>query len=446
MEKDFLNWYKRKFNQLNVPPPDDAWENIANDLDMDEVWQGVDAELNKRDRRKTAAKLTAALALFVSLGGGLFLLTNKNVEKNKNQTVSQNTVAGNLKEKKTKQEDVLSDVETTTTSALVAVSKSTGKNNLSVPETKPDTKSEQKGENLIAENLSTNNRNSKSLIYKHNVLTSLNGADISDNALNSATGKNMLMTAIAPLFAQLTINDNGITDSLIYQKINDSVHTKNTGANTFEATDAHSFIIGVAFASANTWLLNNDTYNGLKAGTLNRTLFSYGKSYAVLVGYNLSNKYCLQTEWVINNTHNQQYVDFKQGHQVSRDLKVDYTQLNVLMKKKNEMYHFGNKLKTSFNFLAGLNYSYVKSFTEQTDESVNSIKNNYKNNQYNLILGLEYQVFIRQSWIISSGIRTNIGLQNIYKGTSTVPSAFNKTYDSSIGLNIGIGYKINRNK
>jgi len=442
MEKDFLKQYKNKFNQLNSTPPDDAWENIANDLDIDEVWQGVDAELNKRDRRNSAVKITATLALFVSLGGGLFLLTNKNVEKNKKQTVSQNTVASDLKEEKTKEEDILSD-GATTTSALGAVSKSTGKNNLSITETKLNNGLKQKGENFVVVNSRKNNGNSKSLTPEYDVLTPLNNTGNSDNAINRATEKNMLMATIAPLFAQLTTNNIDITDSLIHQKINDSVYR---GANKFEATDAHSFIVGIAFANANTWLLNNDTYNGLKAGTLSRTVFSYGKSYTVLIGYNLSNKYCLQTEWVINNTHHQKYVDYKQGHEVSRDLKVDYTQLNVLMKKKNEAYHFGNKLKTSFNFLAGLNYSYVKSFTEQTDESVNSIKNDYRNNQYNLILGLEYQVFIRQSWIVSSGIRTNIGLQNIYKGTSTVPSGFNKTYDSSLGLNVGISYQINNRK
>jgi hypothetical protein len=428
MKKDFSHWYKTKFNQLNDAPPDDAWENISNGLDLDEVWKGVNSELNKKDKRKAFARITIPLVLLVSAGSILFYLTNKKGKDNNKTELAQQALANNLKIQKVNTKNITGNETTANDEIFGGISKSTINNKLSEKKTENLTPIGQTKEKLTPVIERKNTANKHLLRSQH-------------LKISNTAEKNLLMTTITLLLVEVNTTDDRFIDSLIHRKLNDSIIN-----NKKIATKAdNSLIVGVAFANANTWLLNNDTYSGLRAGTLNQTLFSYGKSYNVLLGYNLSNRYCLQTEWVINNTHKQQYIDYKNGHQVNRNLRIDFTQLTILMKKKNEAYYFSNKLHTSFNYLAGLNYSYVKSFTQQTDEVISSVKDDYKNNQYNLILGLEYQLFITPSWIFSSGIRTNIGLQNIYKGNTYNPSNnSNKTYDSSIGLTVGIAYQIHR--
>ena len=429
MEKDFLNRYKNKFDQLNSAPPNDAWENISNELDLDEVWQEINFELNKKDKRKTIAKTALALALLISLVSGLLFLNDKQVADNKTKGVYKNPIASNLKKEKV-------NLNTITTDKTVENTGTYNKNS----ETKIERPSSTP---VITTIISSKEKEAPSTIKNNVLVTSTENTHLNATANNE---KNNVMQTIAPIVVFIKINDDERIDYLINKPLNDTAYKKTTAYNKYSDPDVRSFIVGAAFANANTWLLNNDTYSGLKAGTLNKTIFSFGKSYNVLVGYNISNSFCLQAEWVINNTHNQNYIDYEKGHRISKDLKVDYTQLNVLIKKKHRVDYFKNKLHTSFNYIAGLNYSYVKTFTQQTNETINSVKNEYQKNQYGLILGLEYQIFIRRVWIISSGIRTNMGLQNIYKGDGYLPSDFNKTYDSSLGLNVGISYQINNRK
>jgi hypothetical protein len=424
MERDFLNWYKNKFKELDSPPPADVWENISNSLDVDEVWQGINSELDKKEKRMLVTKVVVAFTLLVSAGIAVFFLNNTlhNKKITAQATISKTTIGGSLKDEEKSIRNTKNKKQLSFKTPIYRANK----NN------RPFAATEKKSV------LTVKNQSRQNKVIPPN-------ADFkTDHTITDNTKiKKQIMMAIPPILPLINTVDSVIRYILMDVNLNDSAYIKNR-TTTNNASKAHSFMVGFAFANANTWLLNSDTYNGLKAGTLNQAKVSYGKSYNVLVGYHLSNKYCLQTEWVINNTHQQQYIDYQNGKEVNRDLKVNFTQVNVLMKNKNEAFYFGNKLHTSFNYLAGINYSYVKSFTQQTDETISSVKGDYQNNQYSIILGLEYQVFIHSSWIITSGLRSNIGLQNIYKGNAIIPSQFNRTYDSSIGLNIGLCYQFNK--
>lgn len=48
MEKqsDFFEWYKRKVTDNPQDPPADAWQNIADELDVNDVWDKVAARLD----------------------------------------------------------------------------------------------------------------------------------------------------------------------------------------------------------------------------------------------------------------------------------------------------------------------------------------------------------------------------------------------------------------
>jgi hypothetical protein len=429
MENDFLSWYKTKFHQLDKISPNDAWEHISNDLDLDDVWQEINAKLNKRDKRKTIAKITVYLILMISLGVGLFMFNNKQTISDKAKLISKHSTTANSNNKK----------ENITTESI----ENNSPHNKNLEQRKENLFS--KSEMVKTSSLTEKEKNQLTII-KNDFLTAKGDAysvytsiEKHNGATTNCIDRNKRMFAINPIMASIKADDKQLLDFLIHQPLNDSIHKKSVNNNKYTAVNIHSFIVGASFSNANTWLLNNDTYTGLRAGTLNQALFSFGKSYNLFLGYNISTNYCLQTEWFINNAQNQQYIDYTNGHHVSRNLEANYTQLNILMKKKNEVFYSGGKLHVSFNYLAGLNYSYVKSFTQKTDEMISSVKNEYQNNQYGLILGLEYQIYITPSWIICTGARTNIGLQNIYKGND-------KTYNSSIGINIGVGYQIIRKK
>lgn len=205
---------------------------------------------------------------------------------------------------------------------------------------------------------------------------------------------------------------------------------------------SNHLIIGASFAYSNSWLLNNDTYEGLNRNNLNQTNLSFGNSYAVLLGYDLSDKFAIQTEWSINNKQEQDYVRYREGKEIQKNIEINYTHFNLLVKKKEMKSAFNNRIPASLNYLAGIQYGYIKSISRTINGNTRSVENRYRKDNYTLVLGVEYQLIIKHLWVISSGVRADIGVRNIYAGSAIIPASFNRTYNSSIELNFGINYII----
>ena len=80
----FSEWYKEQFNKLNGQPPADIWDNINDNLDIDEVWTKVDAKLDVIEKRKVLAVrgfFVFSLLLLFFIIGNVFLNIDKNNSK-----------------------------------------------------------------------------------------------------------------------------------------------------------------------------------------------------------------------------------------------------------------------------------------------------------------------------------------------------------------------------
>ncbi|MFW5754775.1 MAG: PorT family protein, partial [Marinilabiliaceae bacterium] len=71
---DFLKWYKNKIESGEEEPPPELWDDIQNDLDIDQVYKRLEKSL-ARDRREVWLwRATAAAGILLLLATGALLL------------------------------------------------------------------------------------------------------------------------------------------------------------------------------------------------------------------------------------------------------------------------------------------------------------------------------------------------------------------------------------
>jgi|GEM_PF-5017940 len=514
MNSEFSNWYRAKFNQLDENPPKEVWENISNELDIEEVWTNVDYELRKRSRRKAIIRfISYSGILLLLLGSGiLFFFHQPDFMKSTSlvQYQKDNSNNNSFNEKK-----YISLLETDNTDKKAAVHKNKITSRLEVNNNKTTINKNKINDNLESnindKKIAIHKKNAPSLLEVNNNKTTVNKNKITSHievnsndkktavnkniaASNYSSNKTELLSVRTANSVSQSLNENkkqiknsnnfltetnsnlvdlktntslingeikqDVFDSIISPKNTSSalylmvplqIHLpekKHTADSSIEYVSLPNnpqmkfLTIGTAFTYYNSWLLNNDTYEGFNKNNLNQTNLSFGNSYATLLGYDLSDIYSLQTEWSINNKQEQNYIRYHEGKEVHKKIEINYTHFNLLVKKKKLKFVFKKRIPLSLNYIAGIQYGHIKSVTNKFNDKTRLITNRFRKNNYSLVLGVEYQLTIKQLWVISSGLRADIGIRNIYAGNSIMPASFNRTYNSSIGLNLGINYII----
>ena len=131
---------------------------------------------------------------------------------------------------------------------------------------------------------------------------------------------------------------------------------------------------------------------------------------------------------------------YEEGKNVYKKDVLDYTQINILLKKSN----IGNtlrKLPVGINYIGGVQYGYLINASETINTTVNAAKTYYRKNNASIILGLEYNILWRNIGAFA-GIRADVGLNNVYAGDAKTPASLHRTYNSSFSANGGIFYRI----
>lgn len=489
MKKNFSYWYRLKFNQLDATPPKEVWENISSELDRDEVWVKVNNELEGIARRKTIYKSIAYLSVFLILIGlGHLFLTYQtdfktvslrelaSVKSRYNSVDEKNVKSSAAQNIKQKPESVGKRISEPFLQFIdkEKIKQNVCSDNKTISEAENDFGNDQE-KSIIKNNkplvLKVKDENiTKNKIYKIKETAQKSPAkkhtesDNLDKTHTQNTGyllSNAYSAEEAPQTVSLSNSQpipNAFDSTLVLQQIpiflslmvplqvtlsekRDSVKPVNL-SDLIDYTPKKNLVIGNSFTLSNTWLLNSDTYNGFDKNNLNQTNFSFGNAYAALLGYSFSNKYTLQAEWLINNKQEQDYVIYCEGKQLQKQIKINYTNFNLLIKKKGNERTLKNKWPVTLNYIAGIQYGRIKSISRTVNDKTKLITHRYKKNNYGIILGAEYQLTIKQLWLVSAGIRADIGLRNIYAGTATIPTSFNRTYNSSLGINVGVSYII----
>ncbi|MBI4945501.1 MAG: hypothetical protein HY840_03765 [Bacteroidetes bacterium] len=445
-EKDqFSEWYLRQFNQITEEPPKEVWDNVSNELDVNDVWTKIDLKLNSIDRRRlfirrTAYAATALLLLFI-FGTTVF----------KTYTNPENRIILSDKETNRVAKDITLPLDNKTNAVEKELAKSLDvapniKNSVSVSEKYSPVSSAESNphaivmqtSSAISENHSISKEGDKERVSAANVIqTNVDTTSISSEGDKKSNAGELFIVPIKTLFIAANAVDSFVPRFTLHSIVNadSNKHTQQSAKNEF-----YGFYLGGVFSSHNMWLLNQLTFDGLKANSLNETKISFGYSFGISTGYNFSDHWGGELNWYINSRQGQTYNVYNEGQYVARKIKMDFSILNPMLKYRNQGYSNLMKTADSKNILMGITIGMLKRGEDNFNLKSEDITTRFHKANYSLQIGYEYEVIAFRKILLSSAIVANLGVKNIYKGDAYIPASFNRTHIASIELNIGLKY------
>lgn len=380
---DNFNHKYRKLMEEEDFAPNDVWDNISKQLDMDEVWDNIKNKLDEEDRALAWKRLiTRSVALLLVLFSSIQLFDN--VSKKANLTSSFES-----------------------------------KNTIILPENEE-----------IAINISLSDLNSTP--NNQNIVHSVNE--------NFSIGNHQLLTTENnfPKIQKISPKKIGVLPSLFSIKEvlirSDIEKTNNETLNELpkSETNPKNFKIssvGINTTARNSWLLNQETFNGLNKEKINSAHFTLGKALGLEFGINYKNTKSTVQLFALS-TKGQNYSNFVRGRMQEKNVQLNY--YNLTFTTSIPCWQ-SEKSVALVGFYSGL-------LSNATINNIDLNEQLYRKMDFGLIIGKEYTVPLNTSMELATSIKFLYGLNNIYKGSSESSISLNKTRNSSLDLGISLRY------
>lgn len=488
--KEFFEWYKTKITDNAQDPPDDAWQNIADELDTNDVWGRVATELDHRGgwfgQKGWHYALPALLLLLIP--AGLYFYYNTTTDKAMPSTTVSAYAEGNVvaeNDAVTRRDGDVDSVGSVRGSGFQVPG-----SGFQVPDSGyqvpgagyqvpgsrfkvQGSKFEAQGSELGTEHLKVDSSGVEEKIFERDrepLRVDLAVPEVDRKTSSSPEDALSVSTRIAaddPSSREsdstrekelsreekqfVTIQPEGYTSfALRRMTVADSMLIVDPLAVTLEPdsfrtpTDLPSIVFsrslefGISGSVKNTWLLNSTTFLGLEKHTLTTTLPDFGKDAGVVVRYTFSPKFSAQAEGFFLSDMGQRYNEYRKGKYIERDVDLNYFHGNLLFRYGNNATLLG-RLVNGHGIIAGLYYSKLEDASETIDGHTTDIKSLYSLSDYGLVIGYEYHQHLFSNFFFTTGARINYGLKDLRS------HAESKTGTGSFDVNFGLRYRLKGN-
>ena len=419
---DFLKWYKNIFESNKLDPPPETWDQIQDQLDIDNSWQVINRALHKRVRPALRVSIAAAASILILVAAGaswvyFSSLQNTGPGEEIAEEMAPGVSTGTEEEpvgdmvtgvSTGKEEDVPEDIAPGHSSQTV--------------EDQKETRLPVLAENNLGDIEPGDTRPADMPAVKEDVLSG------EEAVIREGTPTKMKARGAGSL-TLYTLED----------KFEDIIPSGEIirAATAKTRKSFRKFYLGTTGQLANTWLVNEKTISGFKSASLVSTNATFGSNFGFFAGTNLLKRVDLQADFNILAQNNQDYNEYMDGHYVTNKLKLDYSQL-ALSLRYNLMSDRFLEGEHGINF--GGYLSYLHNAYQKIDGDKLYLSDNYNNIDYGLLVGYEYVFPLSGRLGLGTGFRAYYGLSNIYSGDENIPSYMNVTNNASVNITLSFKY------
>lgn len=193
----------------------------------------------------------------------------------------------------------------------------------------------------------------------------------------------------------------------------------------------------VSYLLSNNWLLNHDTFNAFGEKDLNQNKLTISHNFGFGIGYALSPEIDIQTDVLLKARNGQQYQAYSEGYSFEKDMRLRYTRVQVIVKKKKEI----RADEKYVNIYGGAYYARLNSASVTNAVTTLDASFQYRKNDLGLVAGVELERKITKKLNLVTGLVASYGLTNAYAGTDYEPASFNKTHNFYAGISLGLKYQ-----
>ena len=413
MSRDLFNeWYKNRFGQFSEQPPAEVWDNISEELDLEEVWTQVDARLASSARyallRRRAARTIAALLIIGFSGVLLHSVFFKPGDK---------VTAGN------------GHSSSGPFDALHKVKYFASENRQ--PADHAERTPEGPGKPGA---VATNGRSS-------------NSSGTLASGKRATAKASYTVTPSASIIANVTVDEL----PMLAAALNTTREHPAIGNEARELPDpgnpvviykptSHGLSTGPYSAMNNTWLLNRTTLAGLRKNALYHTGLTFRSALGFSAVHDLKGKWGVQADaFITEQAQNYHYYD--EGFYTKKVTEIGYYRMNVLLRSRKTTRFFSTGLPASRVLLIGGNVKKLKTSEVYVNRPAKIPVVSYSSFDYGLQAGYEYELQVHRSVMLAAGVSADIGLNNINPSKTGQPRS-EGTYNAAIGANLGVRFII----
>ncbi|MFO7922368.1 MAG: hypothetical protein R6U58_01595 [Bacteroidales bacterium] len=381
---DFLKWYKNIIDSAEEQPPARVWEEIQNELDVDQVWTEIDKEMKAGRRKDLVFRLSmaASVLLIIALGTILFSEAGRSPSA-KIITVNDPAFPASIP-------------ESTYKPSIIAYAS--------------EIRDFPRLRNIRAGN--------EKIVY---------------------TGSESIVIAREDYYS--LPQKKSIPDISKYNVISSggpySLSGEEPSTDKKEVTSG-GYYAGVSGHLANTWLLNNKTLQGLRRDEFTASLPSFGYNLGITAGKKVSRRLDIQAELYIVSLTRQNYNEYLHGRYINNSIQFNYSSLTLsgrwlLLNRQGGSRHL---------LVTGAYTGILKNAMQDINGESISLKNEYNTADYGIIAGYEYLHPVGNNFYVGTGFQTKLGLNNIFAGNEIIPDYLNSTRNLSINLILSVRYNI----
>jgi hypothetical protein len=467
--EEFNEWIKRQIEDNPEEAPQAAWQQISDDLDLEDSWQGIrqdleldnlwtriDSRLHVQDKmlrwEQASASLTSAFVLAVLALPMLLQLSLSNASQeplvqrsHKQQSIPENAAAsrfgsGEYVNKSTQtntpkgRNGSSSAFSTTEEASVPAPIGLRGRHiDASLPTTTTTFNSEGSTAGLAessARLMSSTQPNDPA-----GRTTTVFPAEIVHAETFSSDELALLQHPAKRVRALLALDEGSIALPFVQADKPELVVVQK------EKKSAASFWrVGVGASGRISALLNEKTMRAMEKSSLTTPVPTFRSSFSIQAEKVMTPKLSLLTDLMLYSTAGQRYQEYQGGYYGTTDTKLRYSQLLVLGAYSPRRMGFSNRHHT--RLLAGLSGGWLQQATFTGPLGRTDLSSEYRRVTAAVVVGYEYYVPLMPGVWMGYGLRGHLDLLNVYAGTAYIPASFRQTRNAFLDFTISFKYQL----
>lgn len=388
-------WYRSIVENSKENPPEQVWEGIQDELDIDMVWEKLDSNLNKQKKTSRIVAFSTAASVLVLIAFGLAYFSTNSLRES--EQLSSNQVSEPASQLNGKDENtVLAQTNDTIPNIVDSQRRA-------IPQKSKDVRKVVEAKMGVSETSGVE------------VVTIRENSNQPIKPIPSAKVSNI---SIQPEKIAYVSKDSDVGEHSSSKQILSGLH------------------IGLTGQLANTWMLNNKTIQGFDKTELTATHATFAKSMGAHMGSSISKRLDVYAEFYWVSQSKQTYSEYIHGSYVNTSIELDYYTFSAMLKYRVAAAGQNHSL------IGGIYLGNMKNAKQLIGNIENNVDYSYSNWDYGLLLGYGYPISISENLVLTPGVNTRVGLINIFSGDDQIPSYLNRTQNLSLNFSLSVSYTI----
>jgi hypothetical protein len=411
------------FKPLNEGELDKLWEEISAEMDIGEVWNNISSDLD------IVTPVDSGSSIIVKTISAVLIILTGMIPAKKvflDSGIRQPDILTEIKQNEQPAEQLLKN-----RSGNIDIGEKI-KKDVSSGLSKSYSKSDDGNKPDLAERNRTGNT------YETAVIIS-NQTDFKDLPALYTNHTSIEQSIILPIVIP---DDNLRRISVSVKTDNNKPGLRNnysiTG-NSFPSATGSRISLGLITIFKNTWLLNYETFYGLKSESLNSSEIVFFPDMGISLNYSLNKRWQIQADGFFFSRAGQDYYGYYYGHYSKKEITLNYSTIALSAK-----YRFTGKSHSipcsSINLLAGAYLSLLNQANQIINTDLQNIRSEYQKYDLGVRLGSEIEFHLFDNFSLAPGLFLSLGIPNIYKGNSYIPGNLRSTHNGSAEFHLAFYY------